>query len=300
MALFSQLKQLLSGDGDGERRPATSITAAYPVSERVKQAAAKMAVGLTPVDSSNLHKLLAFLEKTPSGWADVEHALAWRVTVSFNTAEGGALYSRPNNHITLSRTRVPRSLAVYFVHEATHARMTHAGTFGDTGLHTKAQFAEAIVCEETETYLREAVVGRELLHYERARGVPDWAQSLNDHMLQMWFALVHGVRYHKRPSDEVLAKDAAFDAATLEQKQQLMRPYVRRYVEPYRVVQYVKWDIANRLRPPIDSETSQGLLSASFEKQLQHDRCPYVGVGPKPPPVPAPQKPRQKRGDGFG
>ncbi len=252
------------------------------ISSLSKQLAAQLLLANSaPADQNNLGRLLTFLEKTPSGWADVQAVVKYGVKVKFDTSDGGALYQPYNNLIVLNRMKVPRLLATYFCHESTHAQQKHEGRYGDAMTQSKEAFAEAIVQMETETFLREAIVGRELLHFERSRGIKDWQQSLNEHPLQMWFALVHRHRYATRVPNAVLEVDQRFTAPELRQWLNAVKPYFRTYVEPYRPVQYLKWDIAQRKRPPVDSDTMREVLSASFNKQSTAARNPYMGAGPK-------------------
>ncbi|MBK7861224.1 MAG: hypothetical protein IPJ65_21965 [Archangiaceae bacterium] len=273
MGLFDKL---FAKDGGSGERPAEPAKKQAHVSELGRRLAGQL---ITPqssgADRNNLGALLTLLEKTATGWADVELVLQRNVKVQLDTAEGGALFVWPGNLIILNRMRAPRSLVPSFCHEATHARQQHGGRGSDPLKQSKDDFAEAVVRIKTEAFLREALVGRELMHWERTHGVELWPQGLREHPVQMWFALVHGARYGKRPSDELLQADAALGAPKLAEWTRVVQPYFRQYAEPYRIVQHIKWDIARGRRWPLDADTLHGVLEASFSKQKPAHRKPY-------------------------
>jgi hypothetical protein len=247
------------------------------ISGLARELAAHLLIGkASSADHANLGKLLTLLEKSPSGWDDAVAVVQHGCKVMFDMADGGALFCWPENVIILNRARVPRSLATAFCHEATYVRQRHSGRGSDPYRQSKDEFAETVVRNETETFMRQAIVGRELLHWERANKVPQWHQNLVEHPLQMWFALVHGAKYAVRPAPATLDADAALSTPMLGQLLSAVQPYFRRHVEPYRIVQHIKWDIARGRRPPLDSDTLRGVLEASFSKQSREDRNPYM------------------------
>lgn len=100
-----------------------------PVATLVAKLSVKTA---TPADRKNLASLLHVLKRSPAGWSDAQFAGQNNVSVVFDMADGGALYSVGKNRLTLNRMKVPRSLATSFCHEVTHARLAFAGLGGST------------------------------------------------------------------------------------------------------------------------------------------------------------------------
>jgi hypothetical protein len=258
------MNELMSATG-----PASSgASLRVPPSERALGWAKSLLVpGFTDSDLKQLGHVMGILERTSHGLEDLQFAVEKKVQVRFDLRTGGAWYQPHKNLITLNRvSAIPRS-ALHWVHELTHAREFHRGRPFTVLECTREQYAEMIVAEEAKTYFREAVVGRQLLHGARARRDPTWAQHTTDHPMQMWFQLVHAVPYGRRPDDAVLAADVALTGAELGELYPFVRPYFRGYVEAYRVPEMIKWDIAHKKRPPLDEQTSTGVLSAAFEKQ---------------------------------
>jgi hypothetical protein len=154
------------------------------------------------------------------------------------------------------------------VHEATHARLHLDKKGSDIAVPSKERYVRAILFEESRTYFREAVVGRELVHLAGDASIVK--NVLTVHPVQMWFQLVHGAAYHRPPSREVLAADAALAGPALSAIVDALLPYFQRYVEFYRNVEAAKWEIFHGLRRPEKPEVVRDVLSMCLTEQ-EHD-----------------------------
>ncbi len=219
-------------------------------------------------DIEHARQLFALLAMSPSGRDDLAIFVDHGITLAFDTRRGGAGYLRGAKLILLNRTQVVARTVLDFVHEVTHARFHMTRTGCDIDAQSQEQYVRSILFEESQTYFREALVGRELVHIVHDPAVKK--SLFTAHTLQMWFQLVHGVAYHKTPSAEVLAADLAMDARALADQVRELHPYFQRYVEFYRNVERAKWEIRRGLRRPEKQEVVSDVLSMCAAEQ-DHD-----------------------------
>lgn len=232
-----------------------------------QQAVALLREGSSKVDVEHAAELFALLMQSPSGRDDVALFVEHRINLAFDPRKGGAGYVRGARLIVLNRTQVVARTSLDFVHEVTHARFHVTGTGCDPDA-SKDAYVRGILFEESHTYLREAVVGRELAHVASDPRVVKAIFTV--HPVQMWFQLVHGVPYHRAPAADVLNVDAALDGRTLGTLVRDLHPYFARFVEFYRNVESAKWEIRNGLRRPERPEVVADVLAMCAAEQ-DHD-----------------------------
>jgi hypothetical protein len=228
---------------------------------------ALLAPGSPAADRKKLVDCCRDLACSPSGATDLEVLLQNGVRVVFDMRKGGAGYRHRQRLILLNRMLTPARTATELIHEATHARLQIEGRGADLDNDSRDEFVANILYEETCTYFREAVVGRELLHVMRGAGDDSWKSYATAHPLQMWFQLVHGAPYRQAPAEAILRADLALTSAQLAEIASWVRPYFSRWVDAYRATESAKWDIRHGRRAPIDGETLAALLSMSFSEQ---------------------------------
>ena len=244
-------------------RAAKAAKSSQPDRPVAEQALALLDGGAAPADRQRAHDAFALLALTPSGREDLQAMVEHGVTLSFNMSSGGAGYQIQPNHIVLNRTQVVARTALDLTHELTHARLHNTG-YGANIHGEKDDYVNGILREESQTFFREAIVGRELVHLADPVSIK---HVLTVHPVQMWFALVHNVPYHKPPSPAVLDADAALTAATLSVIVDELMPYFLRYVQYYRLVEAAKWDIAHGLRKPEKQEVISGVIGDCAAEQ---------------------------------
>lgn len=253
----------------GATRPVASRDVVVRNDEPLEQRALKlMRHDCSKVDIDHARELFALLAMSPSGRDDLAIFVDHGITLAFDTRKGGAGYVRDAKLILLTRTQVAARTALDFVHEVTHARLHMTRTGSDIDAQSQEHYIRAILFEESQTYFREALVGRELIHLVRDAAVKKSLFTV--HTLQMWFQLVHGVAYHRAPSAEALAADLALDSRALGELVRDLHPYFQRYVEFYRNVESAKWEIRRGLRRPEKQEVVSGVLSMCASEQ-DHD-----------------------------
>jgi hypothetical protein len=260
MSLWKRLKNAVVG---GDERQAGRARRQRSTLHR--QVMAMLAPGSPDPDRIKLAGVVAWLEQIPSGIDDLKLVVEKGITLSFNTGDAGAgAFRKRLNTVVLSRLRSDAGTVATLVHELTHAREFHAGRAADINTQTKKAYARAMVREESKTYFHEVVIARELIHLTRRKELEVWRQFLTEHTVQMWFQLVHGVPYQRRPSDEVLAADAALTVPELLVHYAIVFPRFEAYVEAYFPYECAKWDmVRGNIRPLPPLEMSE-LLSTSF------------------------------------
>jgi hypothetical protein len=260
MTTFDWTRSLARG---AKPRLATKVRNDVPVE---LQAVALLREDCSKVDIEHATELFALLVRSPSGREDVELMVEHKIPLAFDTRKGGAGYQPHLRLVILNRTQVAARTAIDFVHEITHARF-HVTNTGCNIEASKEQYVRGILFEESHTYFREALVGRELVHVVRD---PRIQKALfTKHTLQMWFQVVHGVPYQKAPSAEVLDADAALDGRTIAGLRRDLHPYFARYVEFYRNVEAAKWEIRHGLRRRERPEVIADVLSMCASEQDQ-------------------------------
>jgi len=221
----------------------------------------------TRADRTKLTEVLTLLSETPTGKGHVQRVVQYGLEVRFDARDGGAVFNGILRRITLNRMKTSSRTATEFAHEAVHARSFNEGRAPNPRTQSRNAFVAGMIAEETQTYLEEAIVGRELLQFARIRQRPYWRELLTAHELQMYFQLLYGVPYQTRPSEQILDQDLALRPLELRQRIEGLRPYFRNYVSAYNRVEGIKWDIANGVRPPMDGTTMAELLTTSFSMQ---------------------------------
>lgn len=230
-----------------------------------QSALALLGEGSSSVDIEHATAAFRLLSLTPSGRDDLQRMVDEKITLVFDTRRGGAGYHPAHRTIVLNRTQVPARTALDYVHEATHARFHLDKKGSDITVSSKERYVRAILFEESRTYFREAVVGRELVHLAGDDAIVK--NVLTVHPVQMWFQLAHGAAYHRPPSREVLAADAALSSSDLSAVVDAALPYFQRYVDFYRNVEAAKWEIFHGLRRPEKPEVVRDVLAMCLADQ---------------------------------
>ena len=249
----------------GAKPAVVAVRSSVPLEQ---QAVTWLREGSSQVDREHAAEMFALLVQSPSGRDDVQLFVDHGITLAFDTRKGGAGYIRGAKLIVLNRTQVTARTALDFVHEVTHARFHMNRNGCDIDTQSKEQYVRSILFEESQTYFREALVGRELVHLARD---PQVVRAIfTVHPVQMWFQLVHGVAYHRPPGSEALNADLALDGRTIASLARELHPYFVRFVDFYRNVESAKWEIRRGLRRPERQEVVADVLGMCAAEQ-DHD-----------------------------
>ena len=277
---MKNLFQRLSDAVFGEAVETNAAPRATASSELERKVMALVVPSATKADRAKVRRVVRLLEKSPTATMDLEFLVHHLVQLSFDTTDAGAgAYRRSENTVFLSRMRSDAGTVATLAHELTHAYEYFAGRGGNIHTQGREAYASAIVREESKTYFHETVVGRELVHALCKSGSEVWTQLLTDHPLQMWFQLVHGVRYKVRPTPKVLEADAALTGKALEAAQLEVFPYFERYARAYYAYELTRWDMHHGRRPWLPRHEMGELLGAAFEMLPREDRLPMRGGG---------------------
>jgi hypothetical protein len=270
---LKSIKDVVFGTAGAEQRAPPKPAA--PPSPLVQAVMVRLSPTATKADRNKLLGVLRWLERSPSGVGDMRLIVDRQIELFFDLSPAGSGgYRRASNSITLSRMRTAAGTVATLVHEVTHAREHFAGRSSDAQTLARNAYAEGIVREESKTYFHEVVVCRELLHITRQAKREEWKQFLTEHTLQMWFQLVHGVLYQRRPSEAILEADAALSNAALEAHYRDVYPAFQAYVSAYHSYELLRWDMVHGLRPWLPAHELSEVLATSFERLPAKVRIP--------------------------